>query len=414
MNVFEPAIQGSPLPRRRSMPSLSSSACLEPVGTATSFRSSLGTVIFMAADMFSPPEATRGAFSGTSSSEEFSPSSVPVFSTSAVRSLAEAVSFSGRMGKTRRQSKTASETSKTEAFRVFVTRGQYTKQPRFAVRMIGVRIDDLIEAFAAHLADDPGTSPRTAEFYVADLREFARFLQERDVGGIENVGVGAVMEFRNDLLEGDRKRFTVYRKDAAVRRFLDWARTSTDADIDFDPIEPMHQPLDQRIVFLEEDEVDQLFSFPRNTRDAARDAAVMRLMLDTGVTVSEIRALLKSDVDLEAAQAHLGGPGSHLAPRVRRLSEETVEAVRRYLSMREDQTPELIVARAARPVTTSKTLQNAIWKRCDQVGMWRVSPMNLRHTFAIRLLRRGASLGELKDALGVRDTSNIGVYRQFI
>ena len=277
-----------------------------------------------------------------------------------------------------------------------------------------VRIDDLIEAFAAHLEDDPGTSPRTAEFYVADLREFARFLQERDVSDIEDVGVGAVMEFRNDLLEGNRKRFTVYRKDAAVRRFLDWARTSTDADIDFDPIEPMHQPLDQRIVFLEEDEADQLLSFPLNTRDDARDDTVIRLMLDTGVTVSEVRALLKSDVDLEAAQAHLGGPGSHLAPRVQRLSGETVEAIHRYLSMREDQTPELIVARAARPVTTSKTLQNAIWKRCDQVGMWRVSPMNLRHTFAIRLLRRGAGLGELKEALGVRDTSNIGVYKKFV
>ena len=277
-----------------------------------------------------------------------------------------------------------------------------------------VRIDDLIEAFSAHLSEDPGTSPRTAEFYVADLREFARFLEQRDVGSIENVGVGAVMEFRNELLEGNRKRFTVYRKDAAVRRFLDWARTSTDADIDFDPIEPMHQPLDQRIVFLEQDEVDQLLSFPLNTRDDARDAAVIRLMLDTGVTVSEIRALLKGDVDLEAAQVHLGGPGSHLAPRVRRLSEDTVEAVQSYLGKRDDQTPELIVARAARPVTTSKTLQNAIWKRCDQVGMWRVSPMNLRHTFAIGLLRRGASLGELKEALGVRDTSNIGVYKKFV
>jgi integrase/recombinase XerD len=280
--------------------------------------------------------------------------------------------------------------------------------------MIRVKIDGLIEAFAAHLADDPGTSPRTAEFYVADLREFAHFLEERDVSRVEDVGVGAVMEFRNYLLEGNRKRFTVYRKDAAVRRFLDWARTSTDADIDFDPIEPMHQPLDQQIVFLEEDEVDQLLSFPLNTRDDARDAAVIRLMLDTGVTVSEIRALLESAVELEAAQIHLGGPGSHLAPRVRRLSRETVEAVRRYLSTREDETPELIVARAARPVTTSKTLQNAIWKRCDQVGMWRVSPMNLRHTFAIRLLRGGASLGELKEALGVRDTSNIGVYRKFV
>ena len=46
--------------------------------------------------------------------------------------------------------------------------------------------------------------------------------------------------------------------------------------------------------------------------------------------------------------------------------------------------------------------------------MWRVSPMVLRHTFAIRLLKRGATLNELKDALGVRDTSNIGVYRKFV
>ena len=280
--------------------------------------------------------------------------------------------------------------------------------------MAVMEIDDLIDAFGAHLSDDPGTSPRTAEFYVSDLREFAGFLRERGITGIDRVGVGAVMEFRNHLLEGNRKRFTVYRKDAAVRRFLDWVRTSTDAGIDFDPIEPMHQPLDQQIVFLEKDEVDQLLSFPQNGRDDVRDAAVIGLMLDTGVTVSEVRALLKSDVDLEAAQVHLGGPGSHLAPRVRRLSDETVEAILRYLRMRNDETPELIVARAARPVTTSKTLQNAIWKRCDQVGMWRVSPMNLRHTFAIGLLRRGAGLDELREALGVRDTSNIGVYRKFV
>src|ERR687889_1419375 len=281
-------------------------------------------------------------------------------------------------------------------------------------RMLGMKIEDLISAFEAHLSEDPGTSPRTAEFYVSDLRGFAGFLRERDISEVDAVGVGAVMEFRNHLLEGNRKRFTVYRKDAAVRRFLDWVRTSTDADIDFDPIEPMHQPLDQQIVFLEEDEVDQLLSFPLNTRDDARDALVMRLMLDTGVTVSEIRGLLRSDVDLEAAQIHLGGPGSHLAPRVRRLPAETVAAVRRYLGKRDDQTPELIVARAARPVTTSKTLQNTIWKRCDQVGMAHVSPMNLRHTFAIGLLRRGASLDELREALGVRDTSNIGVYRKFV
>lgn len=277
-----------------------------------------------------------------------------------------------------------------------------------------MKIDALVEQFSAHLADDPDTSPRTAAFYESDLRGFARFLAERGATEIEEVGVGHVMDFRNHLLEGKRKRFTVYRKDAAVRRFLDWVRTSSDADYDFDPIEPVHQPLDQRIIFLEDEEADQLLSFPVNTRDDARDAAVIRLMLDTGVTVGEIRGLLKSDADLDAAQIHLGGPGSHLAPRVRRLSAETVEALRGYLQMRDDETPELIVGRAARPVATSKAIQNAIWKRCEQVGMWRASPMVLRHTFAIRLLRRGATLNELKEAMGVRDTSNIGVYRKFV
>ncbi|HSK86140.1 MAG TPA: tyrosine-type recombinase/integrase [Rubrobacter sp.] len=277
-----------------------------------------------------------------------------------------------------------------------------------------MRVDGLIEKFAAQLAEDPDTSPRTAEFYEADLREFARFLATRSVTDVEALGVGSVMAFRNHLLEERRKRFTVYRKDAAVRRFLDWVRTSTDVELDFDPIEPMHQPLDQNIVFLEEDEAEQLLSFPLNSRDDARDAAVIRLMLDTGVTVSEIRGLHKSDLDLGAAQVQLGGPGSHLAPRTRRLSAPTVEALRRYLDARDDETPELIVGRAARPVTTSKSLQNTIWKRCEQVGMWRVSPMVLRHTFAVRLLGRGASLNELKDALGVRDTSNIGVYKKFV
>lgn len=277
-----------------------------------------------------------------------------------------------------------------------------------------MRVDALIEDFTAYLYDDERTSPRTAEFYEADLREFAAFIAEKGLTEAEDLGVGNVMDFRNHLLAEKRKRFTVYRKDAAVRRFLDWARIHTDVELDFDPIEPMHQPLDQQIDFLEEEEAKQLLSFPVNGLEDARDSAIIRLMLDTGVTVSELRGLLRSDLDLDAAQIHLGGPGSHLAPRARRISEDTVQALRNYLQMRSDGTPELIVARAARPVSTSKSLQNAIWKRCDQVGMWRVSPMNLRHTFAIRLLRSGATLNELKDALGVRDTTNIGVYKKFV
>lgn len=278
-----------------------------------------------------------------------------------------------------------------------------------------MRVAALIEDFNEHLADDVDTSPRTAEFYESDLREFSRFLEDRGVEAIEDLTVGEVMEFRNHLLDSRRKSFTVYRKDAAIRRFLNWVRTATDAGFDLDPIEPVHQPLDQKIIILENEEVEMLLSFPVNKLDDARDAAMIDLMLDTGVTVSEIRGVLREDVDLEAAQIHLGRPGSsHLAPRTLSLSGETVAALQGYLSRRTDETPELLTGRAARPVTTSKSLQNTIHKRCDQVGMWRISPMVLRHTFAVRLLRRGYSLVELKDALGVRDTTNIGIYKKFV
>ena len=54
----------------------------------------------------------------------------------------------------------------------------------------------MIEEFSAYLSDDPNTSPRTAEFYEADLKEFARFLADKNVTEVEGVSVGAVMEFR--------------------------------------------------------------------------------------------------------------------------------------------------------------------------------------------------------------------------
>jgi hypothetical protein len=45
-----------------------------------------------------------------------------------VRSFAEAVSLSGRMGRATRHRRITSETSKTDAFAVPITRRQYTKR----------------------------------------------------------------------------------------------------------------------------------------------------------------------------------------------------------------------------------------------------------------------------------------------
>ena len=60
-----------------------------------------------------------------------------------------------------------------------------------------MEVASLVEQFSAYLAEDPNTSPRTAEFYEADLKEFARFLAEKGVWEVEEVGVWFVLAVRN-------------------------------------------------------------------------------------------------------------------------------------------------------------------------------------------------------------------------
>jgi len=56
--------------------------------------------------------------------------------------------LTGTTGKTRRHTKIVSETSKTDAFEIPTTLGQYTKQPRFADKVIGGGIDLLRIAYS--------------------------------------------------------------------------------------------------------------------------------------------------------------------------------------------------------------------------------------------------------------------------
>jgi hypothetical protein len=95
----------------------------------------------MSDETFPPPaeicEGADGASRGGLRPGEFSPSSVLVFWDVVwiVSSVAEAVSLSGRMGRVKRPTRIASETSKTEAFGVPNTCPKYNKRSRFTVRM---------------------------------------------------------------------------------------------------------------------------------------------------------------------------------------------------------------------------------------------------------------------------------------
>src|SRR4051794_41785647 len=63
-----------------------------------------------------------------------------------------------------------------------------------------------------------------------------------------------------------------------------------------------------------------------------RDEVVLRLLLDTGVRVSELCGLALTDIDLDRELAYVTGKGSR--PRVVPFGAKTAQAVDRYLQVR--------------------------------------------------------------------------------
>ena len=72
--------------------------------------------------------------------------------------------------------------------------------------------------------------------------------------------------------------------------------------------------------------------FSRPIFFARRDETILRLLLDTGIRVSELCGLTLDDVDLERELAYVMGKGSR--PRVVPFGARTGQSIDRYLRVR--------------------------------------------------------------------------------
>jgi integrase/recombinase XerD len=140
---------------------------------------------------------------------------------------------------------------------------------------------------------------------------------------------------------------------------------------------------------------------------AARDRAIILLLLDTGARASEVCAdskrgtpgLLIQNVDHRNLDIKVMGKGDK--ERILRISARTSKAIWRYLLERKDAAPtdSLFLSMRGTPLTTDGLLQliKRLGERADVPG---AHPHRFRHTFAVNFLRNGANTLELQHLLG--------------
>src|SRR5690606_38800868 len=123
-----------------------------------------------------------------------------------------------------------------------------------------------------------------------------------------------------------------------------------------------------------------------------RDAAIIRLLVSTGMRRAELVGIDVGDLDL-AARDVLIKRGKGGRPRVVPFGSRTALALRRYLRAREQRHPDtdaLFIRSSGTPRRIDLGTINAILApRCDEAGVPRIRPHQLRHAWAAAAKRRG-------------------------
>jgi site-specific recombinase XerD len=134
---------------------------------------------------------------------------------------------------------------------------------------------------------------------------------------------------------------------------------------------------------------------------ASRNKAIIFLLLDTGLRVSELCSISLKDLDLKGQHVNVMGKGDK--ERQLPFSSRTAQAIYKYIGVRGAAArPEdpLFLSRGKRRLGREElahTLSN-IGKRAKING--KVYPHRFRHTFAINYLRNGGDVYTLQKMLG--------------
>lgn len=270
-----------------------------------------------------------------------------------------------------------------------------------------------IEAFLSYLVDQKQASPHTIAAYCNDLGQFLDHLATHNVRSWGQVTPEHVASFLSWLQTSRYAISTVARKIAAVRSFLHFLVSQNVLKDDpstavLPPPVPRRQPR-----YLTTDEVRRFLGYPTgDDGKSLRDAALLELMVATGMRVSEVIHLKLQDLDLERGEIICGGRQCRRLP----LPPQTIAKLDLYLKegrprlLRDEKEDALFINHRGLPLTR-QGLWLIIKERAEAAGLEQVvTPHVLRHSFAAHLLAQGGRLEEVQERLGHANLATTQTY----
>jgi integrase/recombinase XerD len=239
--------------------------------------------------------------------------------------------------------------------------------------------------------------PRTVEVYLRELDRFARWLTDNGGGTLATATKRDVLAWIGDQQQRGLKPNTVRARWIALRAFYGWA--AGEGEVEVDPVAGVNVPRSHEPApdTLTDREITLLLKACEGTGfNERRDLALFRMMLATGMRVSETENLTMGDLDLPSRIAALRDTKGGRS-RVVRFDAATAAALDRYKRTRARHrfaTSEAMWLGSRGPIRR-KTVALILDKRTGQAGIDHVFPHQLRHTWADRWLGKGGTEADM-------------------
>lgn len=252
----------------------------------------------------------------------------------------------------------------------------------------------------------------TIDVYTSAIERFADFL---DASGMPTAADAIHREHVEAFIAHLLERFkpaTASNRYRALQSFFGWL--VEEGEITVSPMRNMHPPIvpETPVAVVDEDSLKRLLKLVDKGRDfdSRRDAAILRLFIDTGMRRQELARLNLADLDLEQNVALVLGKGRR--PRACPFGRRSAVALDRYLRIRSNHRQAYLdsvwLGKQGRLAETG--IRNLVRARGEAAGIQGLHPHQLRHTFASNWLAEGGQEGDLMRLAGWRSRAMLSRY----
>lgn len=255
---------------------------------------------------------------------------------------------------------------------------------------------------------------RTRVEYQNDLEDFIGFFEKSGTIYVKGLGLPAIERYVAQLEQKGYASTTRKRKVVTIRSFLTFLYE--DGYIGTNIAKQIVLPFAESTIpnILTATECHRL---REACADNPRDKAIIELLLQTGIKLSELTRLTLNDVEIEKETGEgqkgliriLGSRGKK--ERFIPLNTKACVALKNYVGARKDAGNSILFLNRFDEPLGERGVQKMLRKYLKRAGFGRASIHTLRHTFGTQHIAEGASLKTIQEVMGLKDVRSTSIYQ---